>query len=61
MLQSAMKRIQVVLDDQAGIQPHLKHRQDLELEECDRRGYVTRPQSENESRIWEDVASWPED
>jgi hypothetical protein len=56
-----MKRIQVMLDDRVGIQPHLKHLHALELEECDRRGYVTRPQSENESRIWENAASWPED
>jgi len=43
------------------LQRHLKHLHDLELEERDRRGYVARPQREDESRMWEDIASWPED
>jgi metal-responsive CopG/Arc/MetJ family transcriptional regulator len=43
------------------LERHLKHLHDLELEERDRRGYLTRPQREDESRVWEDIASWPED
>ena len=41
------------------LQRHLKHLHDLELEDRDRRGYLARPQREEEFRIWEDAASWP--
>jgi len=39
---------------------HLKRLRDLELEEQDRRGYLDRPQTEDEFRAWEDIAAWPE-
>jgi metal-responsive CopG/Arc/MetJ family transcriptional regulator len=39
---------------------HLKYLHELELEDRDRRGYLAHPQREEESRIWEDVASWPQ-
>jgi metal-responsive CopG/Arc/MetJ family transcriptional regulator len=42
------------------VQEHLKRLRDLELEELDRRGYLARPQREDEFRIWEDAAAWPE-
>ena len=38
---------------------HLKYLHELELEDLDRRGYLARPQREEEFRIWEDAASWP--
>jgi metal-responsive CopG/Arc/MetJ family transcriptional regulator len=38
---------------------HLKYLHELELEDRDRRGYLARPQREEEFRIWEDAASWP--
>jgi len=42
------------------LQQHLKHLNDLELEDRDRRGYLANPQREVEFRIWEDAAAWPE-
>ena len=42
------------------LEAHLKRLRDLELEEQDRRGYLARPQREEEFRIWEDAAAWPE-
>jgi hypothetical protein len=33
---------------------------ELELEAQDRRGYLAQPQREEEFRIWEDAAAWPE-
>jgi hypothetical protein len=33
---------------------------ELELEERDRRGYLAHPQREEEFRVWEDAAAWPE-
>jgi metal-responsive CopG/Arc/MetJ family transcriptional regulator len=39
---------------------HLKHLRQLELEERDRRGYLAQPQREEEFRVWEDTASWPQ-
>lgn len=33
---------------------------ELELEEQDRRGYLAQPQREEEFRVWEDAAVWPE-
>ena len=42
------------------LQRHLKYLHELELEERDRRGYLVQPQSADESRIWEDAASWPQ-
>jgi len=41
------------------LQRHLKHLQELELEDRDRRGYLAQPQQEEEYRVWEDAASWP--
>jgi len=43
------------------LQEHLKRLRDLELEEQDRRGYMAQPQREDEFRVWEDAAAWPED
>jgi metal-responsive CopG/Arc/MetJ family transcriptional regulator len=42
------------------LEAHLKRLRDLELAEQDRRGYLARPQREEEFRIWEDAAAWPE-
>lgn len=43
------------------LREHLKRLRERELEEQDRRGYLARPQREEEFRIWEDAASWPEE
>ena len=43
------------------LQAHLKRLRELELEEQDRRGYMAQPQREDEFRVWEDAAAWPED
>jgi hypothetical protein len=40
--------------------PDTKRLRELELEEQDRRGYLAQPQREEEFRIWEDAAAWPE-
>ncbi len=42
------------------LQQHLKRLHELELEERDRRGYLAHPQREEEFRMWEDAAAWPE-
>ena len=42
------------------IEQHLKRLRELELEEQDRRGYLAQPQREDEYRIWEGAAAWPE-
>ena len=42
------------------LQRHLKRMRELELEERDRRGYLAQPQREEEFRVWEDAAAWPE-
>jgi metal-responsive CopG/Arc/MetJ family transcriptional regulator len=42
------------------LQQHLKRLHELELEAQDRRGYLAQPQREEEFRIWEDAAAWPE-
>ena len=42
------------------LRQHLKRLRELELEEQDRRGYVAQPQREDEFRVWEDAAAWPE-
>jgi len=42
------------------LQAHLKRLRELELEERDRRGYMAQPQREEEFRVWEDAAAWPE-
>jgi metal-responsive CopG/Arc/MetJ family transcriptional regulator len=42
------------------LQEHLKRLRNLELEDQDRRGYMSKPQREEEFRRWEDAASWPE-
>jgi len=41
------------------LQEHLKRLREMELEEQDRRGYMARPQREDEYRVWEDAAAWP--
>ena len=41
------------------LERHLRHLHELELEDRDRRGYLARPQREEEFRTWEDIASWP--
>ena len=41
------------------LERHLRHLHELELEDRDRRGYLAKPQREEEFRIWEDIASWP--
>ncbi|HUE20843.1 MAG TPA: ribbon-helix-helix protein, CopG family [Bryobacteraceae bacterium] len=43
------------------LQEHLKRLRELELEAQDRRGYLAQPQREDEFRIWEDAAVWPEE
>jgi metal-responsive CopG/Arc/MetJ family transcriptional regulator len=42
------------------LQGRLKRLRELELEERDRRGYLTKPQRAEEYRLWEDAAAWPE-
>ncbi|MGA2275720.1 MAG: CopG family transcriptional regulator [Bryobacteraceae bacterium] len=42
------------------LEQHLKRLRELELEERDRRGYLAHPQREEEYRVWEDAAAWPE-
>ena len=42
------------------LRQHLKRLRELELEERDRRGYLAQPQREEEFRVWEDAAAWPE-
>jgi metal-responsive CopG/Arc/MetJ family transcriptional regulator len=42
------------------LREHLKRLRELELEEQERRGYLAKPQREEEYRPWEDIASWPE-
>ena len=42
------------------LQRHLRYLHELELEERDRRGYLAQPQREEEYRVWEDAASWPQ-
>jgi metal-responsive CopG/Arc/MetJ family transcriptional regulator len=42
------------------LQDHLTRLHELELEEKDRRGYLARPQREEEFRGWEDIAASPE-
>ena len=42
------------------LREHLKRSRELELEERDRRGYLAKPQREEEFRMWEDAAAWPE-
>ena len=43
------------------LQEHLKRLRVLELEERDRRGYEAQPQRDQEFRVWESAAAWPED
>ena len=41
------------------LQQRLERLHELELEERDRRGYLAKPQREEEFRVWEDAAAWP--
>jgi metal-responsive CopG/Arc/MetJ family transcriptional regulator len=43
------------------LQEHLRRLDVLELEERDRRGYRAQPQKKAETKVWEDIAEWPED
>ena len=43
------------------LQEYLKHLHTLELVERERKGYETFPQDEDEIRLWQEVAAWPED
>lgn len=43
------------------LERHLKYLSDLELEERDRRGYLARPQTEDEYMPFLKAASWPKD
>lgn len=42
------------------LQQHLKRLRELEWEEQERRAYVAQPQREEEFRVWEEAAAWPE-
>jgi metal-responsive CopG/Arc/MetJ family transcriptional regulator len=42
------------------LEQHLKRLRELELEEQDRRGYLAQPQRQEEFRVWEGAAAWPE-
>jgi len=42
------------------LQEHLRRLQVQELEAQERRGYTAQPQRDEEYRVWEDIASWPE-
>lgn len=42
------------------LQEHLKRLKERELEARDRQGYLAKPQREDEFRVWEDAAVWPE-
>jgi metal-responsive CopG/Arc/MetJ family transcriptional regulator len=43
------------------LREHLKRLHTRELEERERRGYMAIPQSEDEVKPWQGIASWPED
>jgi metal-responsive CopG/Arc/MetJ family transcriptional regulator len=42
------------------LQRYLKYLHARELEDQERRAYQAKPQRQEEVRIWEDIASWPE-
>ena len=43
------------------LEEYLKRLHLRDLEDRDRRGYHARPQRNEEYRLWEDAAAWPED
>lgn len=43
------------------LKEHLRKLADLEMEDRDRRAYLTQPQHVEEYQSWEKVAAWPED
>ena len=43
------------------LREHLMRERHAKLVEQDRRGYEAKPQREEEYRIWEEIAAWPED
>jgi len=45
---------------QDSLRGHLKRLREMELEAQDRRGYLAHPQRDEEFRVWEDAAAWPE-
>lgn len=42
------------------LREHLRRLRELQLEERERRGYLAKPQRQEEFSVWEDAASWPE-
>ena len=59
-----METVHVFLDAKLlirhALQQHIKRLRELELEERDWREYLAKPQREQDFRIWEDAAAWPE-
>jgi hypothetical protein len=55
-VEGASKRRKV---SRSALEQRLKQSRELELEQRDRKGYLARPQQEDEFRVWEDAASWP--
>jgi metal-responsive CopG/Arc/MetJ family transcriptional regulator len=43
------------------LEEYLKRLHIRDLEERDRRGYLAKPQRQEEYRPWEEAAAWPED
>jgi metal-responsive CopG/Arc/MetJ family transcriptional regulator len=43
------------------LREHLQRLHDVELGARDHRGYLAKPQREEEFRPWEEIAAWPED
>ncbi|MGO4883135.1 MAG: ribbon-helix-helix protein, CopG family [Bryobacteraceae bacterium] len=42
------------------LERYLRHLHEMEWEDRDRRGYLAKPQQEDEFLVWEEAASWPE-
>jgi len=42
------------------LREYLKRLHERELEEQERRAYLAQPQREEEYRVWEEIAAWPE-
>ncbi len=41
------------------LRAHLRQRYELQMEESDRRGYLAKPQRQEEFDVWQDAATWP--
>jgi hypothetical protein len=52
-----METIKVLLDAKLLKAADLRER---ELQEQERRAYLAKPQREDEYRVWESIATWPE-